>query len=1016
MKRFIIILSFMLLSVAASAQFYVTGDDPGKLKWNYIDTDNYQVIYPQGSDSLAMVYGKYLEKYRIPVSRTTGYLPGGPGKLRMPVVLHTFNSSNGSVAWAPKRMDLFTLPSAYSPEPLPWAEMLAVHESRHVTQMQFGMTESLKPFNWFFGEMFNILASILYPGMSNIEGDAVVAETALTNSGRGRTADFLNYYRVAFDNGIKKSWAQWLNKSQRNYGPNHYALGYLTLAGIRTFYDCPDYMSLAYHDIAVRPYRFGKFNSMAKSLGDKKKQTQVFQEIADTMNVIWRKEAEERGPFIPMEAVTKEPRLYTDYDHNFFCGDGLYSLKSGHLETPVLVKVLENGKEDRITNFSPETGKLKGFGNRIYWSETHPDERWSMQTHSRIRFMQGSLEFGQESWSNNKVLSQSERLLYNPAPSEDGKQIASVEYRTDGSCAIIVMDSNDGKEISVLRTPDGFQPIESAWIGAELYVTALSSEGYGIYKAEGWACVLEPQPVMMKDFDSHGQDLIFTCDRTGANELYHLNPSSGKLTQQTSLKYGGESFAYSPDGKWLYYSSQTVTGKKIFRTSVSDLLDKEADFKERHKYFLAEKLAQQEKKAAEESPSTECTNFQEPKRYRKVPHMFNMHSWAPFYASVNNIMNMSFDYTYEAASLGATGILQNRLATAVGEFGYSAHKNPDNPKEWKHSGHAKFTYSGLYPVFEMSVDFNDRDAIQYNPTAYLQNEGTMLGVSSKKLPAPYLQGSIRTYIPFSFSKGGWYSGVIPQMSYTLSNDFFNTSLPIVSMRPSDGYEAFGTPIFMGSRPGKNSIMQYLSGSLRAYKIMGTANSAVYPRWGIGAEVGATSILTASPYYAPMGYAYLYGYVPGLTRTQGFKLTATCQTKLSDAPFGQRAVNIMPRGYKNCPSLGSTISTRNTSIIKLTADYAIPVFIGDIAIFGNFLFVKRMVITPHFDYTIVADTGAAFWSAGSELTLSLGSIAWISWPCSVGVTASYNGSNSFLQAQLSYGAERFHIGPIFSVTF
>lgn len=316
----------------------------------------------------------------------------------------------------------------------------------------------------------------------------------------------------------------------------------------------------------------------------------------------------------------------------------------------------------------------------------------------------------------------------------------------------------------------------------------------------------------------------------------------------------------------------------------------------------------------------------------------------------------------------------------------------------------------------MSVDFNDRDAVQYNPTAYLQPEGTMLGITSMKLPAPYLQGSIKTYIPFSFSKGGWYSGIIPQMSYTISNDFFNTSLPIVSLKASDGYEAFGTPIFMGSRPGKNSIMQYLSGSVRAYKMMGTANSAVYPRWGIGAEVGATSILTASPYYAPMGYAYLYGYVPGVTRTQGFKLTATYQAKLSDAPFGQRALNIMPRGYKNCPSLGSTLSMRNTSIVKLTADYAIPVFIGDLAIFDNFLFVKRMVITPHFDYTMVADTGAAFWSAGSELTFSLGSIAWISWPCSVGVTASYNGSNSFLQAQLSYGAERFHIGPVFSVTF
>ena len=72
-----------------------------------------------------------------------------------------------------------------------------------------------------------------------IEGDAVVAETALTPSGRGRTADFLNYYRIAFDNGDFRGWSQWLYGSQRNYYPNHYAMGYMTLANIRTAYDFP---------------------------------------------------------------------------------------------------------------------------------------------------------------------------------------------------------------------------------------------------------------------------------------------------------------------------------------------------------------------------------------------------------------------------------------------------------------------------------------------------------------------------------------------------------------------------------------------------------------------------------------------------------------------------------------------------------------------------------------------------------------------------------------------------------
>ena len=110
----------MLLPMVADAQFYVTGDDPGRLRWYSMDTDNFRIIYPEGNDSLAKVYGGNLEKYRLPVSRTSGYFPGGPGKFRMPVVLHTWNTSNGSVAWAPKRMDLFTVPSAYDPEALPW--------------------------------------------------------------------------------------------------------------------------------------------------------------------------------------------------------------------------------------------------------------------------------------------------------------------------------------------------------------------------------------------------------------------------------------------------------------------------------------------------------------------------------------------------------------------------------------------------------------------------------------------------------------------------------------------------------------------------------------------------------------------------------------------------------------------------------------------------------------------------------------------------------------------------------
>ena len=1024
MRKYIIISIMLLLPMVAGAQFYVTGDDPGRLRWYTLDTDNYRIIYPEGNDSLARVYGGNLEKYRVPVSRTTGYLPGGPGKLRMPVVLHTWNTSNGSVAWAPKRMDLFTIPSAYNPEPLPWEQMLSVHESRHITQMQFGMTGAMKPFNWFFGEMFNILVSILYPNISNMEGDAVIVETAFSDSGRGRTSDFLNYYRVALDNGLERSWFQWRFPSQRNYSPSYYSLGYLTIGGIRHFYNFPDYMDKAYHSVAQRPYNVTTFRTLAKKAAGMKKWNDVFSEIADTMNVIWKAEADARAPYIPMETVTKEPRLYTEYTSNIFIGNDLYSVKSGHLDVPVLVRNRE-GKEERISTFPLQSGRLKFQGNRIFWSETLPDERWSMQTRSKIRFMQGNLAGGKAVWSGDRSLSDADRLLYNPAPSDDGKYIACVEYLIEGGSALVVLDSYDGSEISVSAAPDGLQLVETAWIGDEIYATGITEGGYGIYRiADGmFETVLEAAPVMVKDFGTYGDELVFTCDRTGVNELYHFDPQSKKLVQKTSIRHGGESFAYSPDGEWLYFSAHTVKGKLLHRTPVDSLLERNADFRKRHEYILAEALTKQEQEAA--AKAYDCNeepefsgNFSEPVRYRKFPHMFNVHSWAPVYVNVNRIMNMSFDQIYEAASLGATGIIQNRLSTATGEFGYSAHKDPYNKSVWRHSGHARLTYTGLYPVIEASVDFNDRAARQYNVKGQLLDNGSMLTLYSKGLSSPSLKGTFKTYIPFNLSSGGWYRGIIPQLSYSITNDYMNNALIVTSQKYKDGYGTIGGDVFVGSDHGKNHLMQYMNGSIRMYTMQGTSNSCVYPRWGIGLEVGGWANLNAPKYFSPMGYAYMYGYLPGFMRSQGIKLTAMYQTKLNKASFGQNIVNVLPRGFGRAASLQSSLTVEAQSMLRLTADYAIPIYIGDISLLKNFLYIKRLTVTPHFDYTFINGKYSleGLWSAGANVGFDLESVAWIAWPCSVGVTMSYNGGPSYSTYDEIHNIGRFYAGPTFNVSF
>ena len=1013
--RHIFILVLMLIPYMASAQFYVTGDDPGRLKWYSIETDHFKVIYPEGTDSLARTYAAKIENFRIPVSLSSGYISGQGDGRKMPVVLHAYNAANGSVAWAPKRMDLFTVPSAYDPEPIPWTTMLSVHESRHVTQMQFGMTKALKPFGWFFGEMWNILVSLVYPGISNMEGDAVITETAWTPSGRGRTADFLNYYWVAFDQGDYRTWDRWQFGSQKHYTPDHYALGYMTFGTVRYLYDYPTLMKDGYNMASKKILNLSPFISLIKERSGKKFKKEVFPEIRDTMQAIWSRDAQARAPFIYMEEVTMEPCLYTDYTNTVVSGDTVYAVKKGYIDTPKLISIDSEGNEKVMTHLPHEVSNLRVHDGKIYWSEDKPDVRWSMKSDSRIRYV--DMTTGKKGTCDERY-----DLLFSPSFSKD--RMSATLYFTEGGSAIYI----DGQ---TYMAPDSLQIVETAWIGDMIYASAVSDNGFGIYSFDGdhWETVLQPQPVKITDFKNVGNELAFICDRTGVNELYHFDPVSSELIQKTSTRYGASDFTYSHDGEYLYFSSPTLKGLQIYRTPVDSLIDRKVDFAEKYKYVLADCLSEQENQIAREHGAAESVNqdikvnISEPKRYRKAANMFYIHSWAPVYVSVDNIMNMSFDRIFQAASLGATAIMQNRLSTGVGEFGYSAHKDPYDRSKWRHSGHFKYTYSGLYPVFEAQIDFNDRAARQFNTTIFKKGDKAGFSMDSHELSSPYFEGRISTYIPFNFTSGGWYRGLIPKMTYRIGNDMFNKGLTIMDIEDHVQTGQDGSlvevqrPVFAEARKGRNAFMHSLSGSVRGYAIQATPNSAVYPRWGIGAETGISADLESSYLLSPMGYFYTYGYVPGIMREHGIKLSAMSQYKLNrNAVFGQTAVNILPRGLASNGELAGWLALRNDVMTKLSADYALPIYIGDLSIGGSMFSIKRLVLTPHFDCTIFSNS--SLFSAGADLILDMHSILTLEWPCSFGLTYSYNGGNGFstFAQQSGLSVKRHYIGPTFNVSF
>ena len=1037
-RLFFALCVLMLFPVFAAAQFYLPGTNPASVRWSFIESPNYRIIYPRGLDSLARSYAMNLEKYRIPVSESVNYAPGEMMSAKMPVVLHAFNAnSNGSVAWAPKRMDLYTTPQGYNPEPMPWTTMLSIHESRHVAQMQFGLSHWFRPFKYVFGEMFDGLLSGIYPNRWLLEGDAVVAETALSNSGRGRTADFLNYYRIAFDCGDFRNYDKWAYGSYRYYAPDRYAFGYLLLSNMRYTYDIPDFSGELFRHFAKRPYDLNAKKNVTRRLTGEKNFYTAANYAISVQKQIWDEDMERRAPFLSHTDVGHMVGNYTEYTDNLVIEDNLYSLKESFRKGRRLVRIGPDGKEKVIGTFGSEVGMLywsPGL-DKIIWSETVPDVRWSQKYNSVIRSL--DLETGRKRNITHKG------KMFNPNPSPTEGHIAVTEYSDDGRSHLTVLNGMTGaKEIS-FRLPDSLQLVESAWLDHRIYATCVSESGYGIYTLDvshlnrhdmehamhhhaeipyepdgseyEWETVLAPTPVMIFNFGTHDDCLMFTSDRTGTNEMYMMDPEDGKVFRKTSLRYGGADFTFSEDEDWLICSVDDLNGKRLVRINADSLLNEEVDFGTRYRYVIADRLSEQEKRLAASKghgeTDTASVRISEPKKYRKFPNSFNFHSWAPFYFSYDNISNLSYDYFYEMVSLGATGLFQDRLGTLYGQIGYSAHPDPDNRSKWRHSGHLDLTYAGLYPVIEAKIDFNDRAATGTSVINYVYDKAfSMTAMQSAQRSAPNFSGELSVYIPFNFSSGGWSRGLIPQISYSISNDTFDTGIYSADVF-RDPETQKNVAVVTGQSTGKKVLQQTLSGALRFYTIMNSAHSEVYPDLGIGIEAGGYTSPGLSEFLTSSAYLYAYGYLPGITGTQGLRLTALYRHQLfrNSAMFAAERVNILPRGLNSQTSL-LTYTAGSAAAAKLTAEYAIPFWMGDFRIWRLF-YVKRGILTPHFDITLFGKD--RLWSAGASLAIEFGNFLKLSFPMQFGVTYSYNGGT--LMGRLGNGA-RHHVAPTFSISF
>lgn len=61
-SRYIFLVAISLfVSLHMQAQFLDYGSDPARFKWNIVKLPHYNLVYPQGNDSMAYNYALYLE-------------------------------------------------------------------------------------------------------------------------------------------------------------------------------------------------------------------------------------------------------------------------------------------------------------------------------------------------------------------------------------------------------------------------------------------------------------------------------------------------------------------------------------------------------------------------------------------------------------------------------------------------------------------------------------------------------------------------------------------------------------------------------------------------------------------------------------------------------------------------------------------------------------------------------------------------------------------------------------------
>jgi len=413
MKRILFLFVLVGSFLSSSAQYFQTGQDPASIHWRQINTKNFQLIYPDYYEMQAQKLAYVLEKVYNYGSYTLHYSPK-----KISVILHTQTvKSNGLVAWAPKRAEFYTTPHQ-DIYPQDWLQQLALHEFRHVVQVDKINSEVPELIKIIFGQQGTALIFGAYLPWWFIEGDAVVTETALSHYGRGRFPSFLMEHKAqVLEKGVY-SYDKAYNGSIKNYVPDHYQLGYYLVGNTDARYGSQVWDSVLTR-VGRHPLSFTPFNTALKRETGFNK-VQLYFSIFDSLKNVWQT-ADEKYHSVAFKKLSPKNRRYSSYTYNHWLNNStLLAYKTSLDEIPSFVTIDSKGNEKKI--FHPGSIFNESVGYRddfIVWSEHIPNPRWTHSGKSLIRILN----------IHSKEITEikPEFKCFSPSISPDKKKVAVVE-------------------------------------------------------------------------------------------------------------------------------------------------------------------------------------------------------------------------------------------------------------------------------------------------------------------------------------------------------------------------------------------------------------------------------------------------------------------------------------------------------------------------------------------------------------------------------------------------------------